>query len=85
MHLAALLDHGPVLAQSYTDPLDETSPLRDWQLPEGRFLDSAPLLLIATQTLGDASALHPLGRWDVRRFHPNLVVDASGTAWLEDS
>ena len=85
VHLAASLDHSPVIAQSFTDPIDESSPLREWQLPKGRFLDSAPLLLITTQTLHDAASLHPRGRWDVRRFRPNLVVDASGAAWLEDS
>jgi uncharacterized protein YcbX len=85
VHLASADGHPPVHAESLSDPIDESSPLREWQLPADRFVDSAPLLLITTQTLQDGAAIHPSGRWDVRRFRPNLVVDASGTAWLEDA
>lgn len=84
VHLASALEHERVTAESYTDPIDESSPLREWQLPQGRFVDSAPLLLITTQTLQSGANAHPKGRWDIRRFRPNLVIDARGTAWLED-
>jgi uncharacterized protein YcbX len=77
-------DHPVVSAENFDDALDETGPVHDWQLPEGRFVDSAPLLLITTATLESAVGIYPEGRWDVRRFRPNLVVEAPGTAWLED-
>jgi uncharacterized protein len=77
-------DHPPVRAENFDDALDESGPVHDWQLPEGRFVDSAPLLLITTATLESAVGIYPEGRWDVRRFRPNLVVDAPGTSWLED-
>ena len=77
-------DHPVVSAENFDDALDEAGPVHDWQLPEGRFVDSAPLLLITTATLESAVGIYPAGRWDVRRFRPNLVVDASGTSWLED-
>lgn len=85
VHLAVALDHARVTAETFSDPIDETSPLREWQLPPDRFVDSAPLLLITTQTLRQGALVHAAGRWDVRRFRPNLVVDAEGTGWLEDS
>jgi uncharacterized protein len=78
-------DHPVVSAENFDDALDESGPVHDWKLPEGRFVDSAPLLLITTATLESAAGIYPEGRWDVRRFRPNLVVDANGTSWLEDS
>jgi uncharacterized protein len=77
-------DHPVVNAENFDDALDESGPVHDWQLPEGRFVDSSPLLLITTATLESAVGIYPEGRWDVRRFRPNLVVDANGTSWLED-
>ncbi len=82
--LMAAKDHPIVSAENFDDALDETGPVHDWQLPEGRFVDSAPLLLITTATLESAVGIYPGGRWDVRRFRPNLVVDAQGMSWLED-
>ena len=84
VHLASALAHDVVTAESFSDAVDETSPLTEWQLPAGRFVDAAPLLLITTQTLENGEHIHPSGRWDIRRFRPNLVVDAAGTDWLED-
>ena len=77
-------DHPIVRAENLDDALEESGPVHDWELPEGRFVDSAPLLLITTATLESALGIYPEGRWDVRRFRPNLVVDANGTSWLED-
>jgi uncharacterized protein len=77
-------NHPTVSAENFDDALDESGPVHDWQLPEGRFVDSAPLLLITTATLESGAGIYPEGRWDVRRFRPNLVVDANGTSWLED-
>jgi hypothetical protein len=84
VHLASAIAHELVTAESYSDAVDETSALTEWQLPPGRFVDAAPVLLITTQTLESGARTHPSGRWDIRRFRPNLVIDASGTEWLED-
>lgn len=42
--------------------------------PHGRFFDYAALHLLATTTLDRLQELHPEGRYEIRRFRPNLVV-----------
>jgi uncharacterized protein YcbX len=42
--------------------------------PEGTFFDYAPLHLLTTATLARLSQIHPAGRYDARRFRPNLVI-----------
>ena len=53
--------------------------------PAGAFVDLAPLHVLTTASLGAISACHPEGRFDARRFRPNLLVD-SGTrqGFVED-
>jgi uncharacterized protein YcbX len=53
-------------------------------MPPERFVDAMPLLLMTTASLRADAALHPAGEWDVRRFRPNVLLDASGDGWLED-
>lgn len=60
--------------------------------PAGTFFDLAPLHMLTTATLDRLRALHPAGRWETRRFRPNLVIapagDTSGfveNAWLGHS
>lgn len=59
--------------------------------PEGTFFDLAPLHLLTTATLDRLRALHPAGRWETRRFRPNLVIAPAGesgfveNAWLGHS
>jgi uncharacterized protein YcbX len=42
--------------------------------PTGNFFDAFPLHLLTTATLERLRALYPTGRFEVRRFRPNLVV-----------
>jgi len=75
----------PADAQFFADATNDASELVTWTMPAGRFVDALPLLIITTASLRAGAALHPGGAWDVRRFRPNIVVDADGDDWLEDS
>jgi uncharacterized protein YcbX len=58
----------------------------DWPCPPGTFLDLAGAHLLTTASLRAAAALHPDGRWDVRRFRPTALVDAGdATDFVEDN
>lgn len=42
--------------------------------PAGTFFDYAPIHLLTTATLAALGRLYPVGRFDPRRFRPNLVI-----------
>ncbi len=46
----------------------------DENLPPGTFFDCATLHLLTTATLDHLRGLHPAGRFEPRRFRPNLIV-----------
>jgi uncharacterized protein len=46
----------------------------EFPLPAGAFFDCAPVHLLTTATLERLGELYPPGRFEVRRFRPNLVV-----------
>ena len=51
----------------------------DFSLPEGTFFDAATVHLLTTATLDRLRELYPEGRFEARRFRPNIVVGlASG-------
>lgn len=59
--------------------LDHKDTVTDFTLPEGTFFDCAMVHLLTTATLDRLSELYPQGRFDLRRFRPNVVVQlASG-------
>lgn len=84
--LVAAASGEPAQAEFFEDPLDDTSPAGTWTMPAGgHFVDTLPLLLVTTASLRQGRAQHAEGQWDVRRFRPNLLIEAEGTSWLEDS
>jgi uncharacterized protein len=46
----------------------------DFELPAGTFFDLAVVHLLTTATIDRLRALYPGGRFEVRRFRPNIVV-----------
>jgi uncharacterized protein YcbX len=58
--------------------LDYRDTVTDFDLPEGTFFDCAVVHVLATTTLDRLRALYPQGRFEVRRFRPNIVVQTNG-------
>jgi uncharacterized protein YcbX len=73
---------GAVNAEEYwpdMEGLDHRDTVTDFTLPEGTFFDVAMVHLLTTATLDRLRELYPQGRFEVRRFRPNIVVElASG-------
>jgi len=49
----------------------------DCRLPEGTFFDAASVHLLTTATLDRLRMLYPQGRFEARRFRPNMVVQTA--------
>jgi uncharacterized protein len=75
-------ERGAVDAEEYwpdMEGLDYRDTVTDFTLPEGTFFDAAMVHLMTTATLDRLRELYPQGRFEVRRFRPNIVVQlASG-------
>jgi uncharacterized protein YcbX len=54
--------------------LDYRDTVTEWELPPGTFFDLAVVHLLTTATIERLRALNPEGRFEVRRFRPNIVV-----------
>jgi len=68
---------GAVNAEEYWPDmagLDHRNTVTDFTLPEGTFFDCATVHLLTTATLDRLRELYPSGRFEVRRFRPNIVV-----------
>lgn len=51
----------------------------------GTFVDYGSLHLIASSTLDHFQKSYPLGRFDVRRFRPNIVIHSESAAFTENT
>ena len=68
---------GGVTAEEYwpdMEGLEHRDTVTDFPLPEGTFFDVAMVHVLTTATLDRLRELHPQGRFEVRRFRPNIVV-----------
>jgi uncharacterized protein len=54
--------------------LDYRDTVTDFALPEGTFFDAAAVHVLTTATLDRLRELYPQGRFEARRFRPNIVV-----------
>src|SRR3989449_3365974 len=90
--LSGLPDVQTATAEEYwpdIEGLDHRNTVTDFPLPEGTFFDCAVVHLLTTATLDRLRLLYPQGRFEVRRFRPNITVEtASGekdfveNAWI---
>ena len=62
------------------DGLDYRDTVTDFDLPEGTFFDAAVVHLLTTATLDRLRELYPEGRFEVRRFRPNVIVETADGA-----
>src|SRR2546426_6846559 len=82
----------PVNAEEYwpdMEGLEHRDTVTDFTLPEGTFFDCAVVHLLTIATLERLHELYPRGRFEARRFRPNIVIDAASgerafieNAWL---
>ena len=76
-------DRGTATAEEYwpdIEGLQFRETVTDFGLPEGTFFDCAFVHVLTTATLDHLRALYPQGRFEVRRFRPNIVVETAGGA-----
>jgi uncharacterized protein YcbX len=57
--------------------LEHRDTVTNWELPPGTFFDLAIVHLLTTATIEKLRDLYPQGRFEVRRFRPNIVVSTS--------
>jgi uncharacterized protein YcbX len=78
----------PVLEEYWPDlpGLNHRDAVTDESMPAGLFFDLATIHLVTTATLDRFRALYPQGRFEVRRFRPNIVaaVDGEPQAFVEN-
>ena len=75
---SALAEQRTATAEEYwpdIEGLDHRDTVTDFGLPVGTFFDCAVAHLLTTATLDRLRALYPDGRFEVRRFRPNIVVE----------
>jgi uncharacterized protein YcbX len=55
--------------------LDHQELVTDESMPPGTFFDLATIHVLTTATINRLRELYPVGRFEVRRFRPNIVID----------
>jgi uncharacterized protein len=64
--------------------LDHRDTVTDFEMPAGMFFDSAVVHLVTSSTLDRLRELYPQGRFEARRFRPNLVVATAAAGFAEN-
>ena len=78
--LSALPDVRTATAEEYwpdLEGLEHRDTVTDFGLPQGTLFDCALVHLLTTATLDRLRGLYPQGRFEVRRFRPNIVVETA--------
>ena len=75
--LQTAVPQAAVLEEYWPDmeELDHRDVVTDESLPEGTFFDLATVHILTTGTLDGLRAAYPGGRFESRRFRPNIVLD----------
>jgi uncharacterized protein YcbX len=85
--LAAAAPQAPQLEEYWPDieGLPHRDAVTDEAMAAGTFFDAAAIHLLTTATLDRLRELYPAGRFEVRRFRPNIVVacEPAATEFVE--
>jgi uncharacterized protein len=75
--IASSVPDSPELEEYWPDmeELAIKDTVTDEAMPEGTFFDLAVLHILTTSTINSLRSAYPEGRFEVRRFRPNLVVE----------
>ncbi len=85
--VALLADVRAAQAEEYwldIEGLDKRDTVTDFEIPEGTFFDAAAVHLLTTATLDRLRELYPQGRFEARRFRPNIVVETPAAGFVEN-
>jgi MOSC domain-containing protein len=75
-----LEEYWPVVEQ-----LAHQDTVTDEAMPPATFFDCATVHLLTTATLDRLRGLYPAGRFEARRFRPNIVIAAAADGFVENS
>jgi uncharacterized protein len=64
--------------------LEHRDTVTEWELPAGTFYDLAVVHLLTTATLDRLRELYPAGRFEARRFRPNIVISTAERGFVEN-
>ncbi|MBA2360188.1 MAG: MOSC domain-containing protein [Actinobacteria bacterium] len=64
--------------------LDHQDVITEEAMPEGTFFDAATVHVLTTSTINRLRELYPAGRFEVRRFRPNVVVETEAAGFVEN-
>jgi uncharacterized protein YcbX len=88
VRLASAASDQQILEEYWPDieELSQRDTVTDEGIPGGTFFDGAPIHLLTTATLDRLRECYPPGRFEARRFRPNIVVQGAGgpAEFLED-
>jgi uncharacterized protein YcbX len=73
-------DPRTLMAEEYwpdIEGLNHRDAVTEFGLPDGTFFDAAVVHLLTTAALDRLHALYPQGRFEARRFRPNMVVQTA--------
>ena len=75
----------PQLEEYWPDmeELDNRDIVTDEDMPKGTFFDLAIVHLLTTSTLDELRRLYPEGRFEARRFRPNIIINTEQTGFVE--
>jgi MOSC domain-containing protein len=75
--------YGPVIGSEGNDRLIEIP--ASMGAPPGTFFDYSAIHIVTTGTLGRLADAHAAGRFDPRRFRPNMVVEVPEREFVENA